>query len=101
MGRLEKNQKSEVPLVSQSWDNKIVGIWIQCSAYVIFNLERQDHKPQHFVEITLTANGVQHVSHEASDDMYTSLNKAVTKLEAQLRRQKEILREHHRGEKAC
>lgn len=63
-------------------------------AHVIFNVERQEHKPQHFVEITLTANGIKHVSHESSDDMYTSLNKAVSKLEAQLRRQKEILREH-------
>ena len=65
-------------------------------AHVIFNVERHEHKPQHFVEITLTANGIQHVSHESSDDMYTSLNKAVSKLEAQLRRQKEILKEHHK-----
>ena len=66
-------------------------------AHVIFNVEKVDHKPhQHHVEITVIAGGVQHVSQECSDDMYASLNKAVTKLEQQLRRQKERLKDHHK-----
>jgi len=65
-------------------------------AHVIFNLDRVDHKQTHNVEITLTAKGVQHVSHEVSEDMYTSINNAVRKLEEQLRRQKERQKDHHK-----
>jgi len=48
----------------------------------------------HVVEMTLNANGIQYISHEKSEDMYTSIDKAVTKLERQLKKYKERLKEH-------
>ncbi|OGQ05300.1 MAG: ribosomal subunit interface protein [Deltaproteobacteria bacterium RIFCSPLOWO2_01_44_7] len=59
-------------------------------AHVIFNVERFNH----LVEVTLNANGIQYISHEKSEDMYTSIDKAVAKLERQLRKYKERLKEH-------
>lgn len=62
------------------------------TAHVIFNTERFNH----IVELTLNANGIQHVSHEKSEDMYTSIDKAVRKLERQLIKYKERLKNHHK-----
>lgn len=59
-------------------------------AHIIFNVERFNHR----VEVTLNANGKQYVSHEKSEDMYTSIDKAVAKLERQLKKYKEQLKEH-------
>lgn len=59
-------------------------------AHVIFNVERFNH----LVEVTLNANGVQYISHEKSEDMYTSIDRAVTKLERQLKKYKEQLKKH-------
>lgn len=58
--------------------------------HVIFQVERFSH----IVEVTLNANGIQHVSQEKSEDMYTSLDSAIHKLEGQLRRYKERLKNH-------
>ncbi|MDO8527196.1 MAG: ribosome-associated translation inhibitor RaiA [Deltaproteobacteria bacterium] len=58
--------------------------------HVIFNVERFNQ----IVEVTLNANGVQYVSHEKSEDMYTSIDKAVAKLERQLKKYKEQLKKH-------
>lgn len=59
-------------------------------AHIIFGMERFHH----VVEVVLNANGIQYVSHEKSEDMYTSIDKAVTKLEHQLKKYKERLKEH-------
>lgn len=58
--------------------------------HVIFNVERF----QHIVEVTLNANGVQYISHEKAPDMYASIDGAMTKLERQIKRYKEQLKEH-------
>lgn len=60
--------------------------------HVIFNTERFNH----IVEITITANGMQHVSHEKSENMYTSIDNAIHKLERQLKKYKERLKSHHK-----
>lgn len=60
------------------------------TAHIIFHVERF----QHIVEVTLNANGIQHVSHEKDEDMYTSLDKAISKLERQLKKYKERMKEH-------
>jgi len=58
------------------------------TANLIFSLEKYRHK----VEITLHVNGKDFVSTEESDDMYTSVDRSVDKLERQLRRHKEKIR---------
>ena len=58
--------------------------------HVIFTKERF----QHIVEITVNTNGVQYVSQEKEKDMYASLDLAVQKLERQLKKSKERLKEH-------
>ncbi|MBI4373310.1 MAG: ribosome-associated translation inhibitor RaiA [Deltaproteobacteria bacterium] len=52
-------------------------------------------KSQHIAEITLSEN--QHVlnAKEGSHDMYQSLNRAIDKLESQLRKLKEKVKSHH------
>lgn len=62
------------------------------AAHVIFHTERFNH----IVEITITANGMQHVSHEKSENMYTSIDKAIHKLESQLKKYKERIKNHHK-----
>lgn len=59
-------------------------------AHVIFQVERF----QHLVEVTVNANGIQYVSHEKSEDMYTSIDKAIHKLERQLKKYKERIKNH-------
>lgn len=60
------------------------------TAHIIFHLERFHH----VVEVTLNANGIQYISCEKEKDMYASLDIAIAKLERQLRRYKEKLKEH-------
>ena len=60
--------------------------------HIIFNVNKFNHS----VEFTLNANGIQHISHETDKDMYASIDKAVTKLERQLKKYKEQLKEHHK-----
>ena len=60
------------------------------NVHVIFNVEKFHHS----VELTLNANGVQHVSHETDEDMYASIDKAVTKMIRQLKRYKEQIKDH-------
>ena len=54
------------------------------SAHVVFALE----KYRHFVEATLHVNGKDIVAHGESEDMYTSVDRVVEKLERQLRKYK-------------
>lgn len=61
--------------------------------HVIFNVEKFNH----IAEITLIANGNRYVGSQCSNDMYTSIDGAVKKLETQLRNYKERLK-GHKGE---
>ena len=65
------------------------------NAHLIFSLEKYRHK----VEITLHVNGRDFISIEESDDMYTSVDRTVDKLERQLRKHKTKLqnRKTHQG----
>jgi putative sigma-54 modulation protein len=59
------------------------------NAHVIFSLEKYRHR----VEITLHVNGKNFVSVEESDDMYASVDGSVDKLERQLRRHKDKVKD--------
>ncbi len=61
------------------------------NAHVIFNVEKFNH----IAEITLVANGIRYVGHQQSNDMYTSIDGAMKKLEKQLRNYKERVKGHH------
>lgn len=54
------------------------------SAHIVFSLE----KYRHFFEVTLHINGRNIVGHETSDDMYTSVDRVMEKLERQLLKHK-------------
>lgn len=56
--------------------NRVVG------AHVILHVERFEH----IAEITLSANGGRFIGHARSPDMYTSIDGAVDRLLAQLKR---------------
>jgi putative sigma-54 modulation protein len=60
------------------------------SAHVIFKVEGA----RHITEITVTMRGGQFVGTETGTDMYASLDAAVHKLEIQLSRNKDRLKEH-------
>ncbi len=60
------------------------------TAHIIFTVEKYRHR----AEITLHVNGRDFVSAEESDDMYASFDSALEKLERQLRRHKEKLRDN-------
>lgn len=63
------------------------------SAHIILQVEN-DHS--HRAEITLVDHGEHFISHASSHDMYASIDQAVGKLEAQLRRKKDR-HTHHKG----
>lgn len=63
------------------------------SAHVIFNVEGFRHS----VEIAFQSNGVRYFGKGESNDMYTSIDDAVTKIEKQLRKNKERVK-GHKGE---
>lgn len=58
---------------------------------VIMDIQKLDHR----VEIILKAGNLKMTSQASSQDMYVSIDKAVDKLEAQLRRYKSKLQDHH------
>ncbi len=60
------------------------------TAHIIFTVEKYRHR----AEITLHVNGRDFVGIEESDDMYVSFDAALDKLERQLRRHKEKLRDN-------
>lgn len=51
-------------------------------------------KSRHVAEVILIANGIKHVSSEQSNDLYTSIDQAMKKLEKQVKRYKERIKEH-------
>jgi len=63
------------------------------NAHVIFNVEGF----RHTVEIAFQFNGVRYFGKGESNDMYTSVDDAVTKIEKQLRKNKERVK-GHKGE---
>lgn len=63
------------------------------SAHIIMTIENCDH----CAEITLVGPGERLVGHAKSSDMYASIDRAVAKLQVQLRRKKDRVR-HHKGE---
>ncbi len=58
------------------------------NARLIFSLERYRHK----VEITLHVNGKDFVGIEETDDMYVSVDRSIEKLERQLKKHKEKIK---------
>lgn len=50
---------------------------------------------EHHVEISLKINNFKVCSHATTSDMYASIDKAVSKLEAQIRRYKSKIQDHH------
>lgn len=58
------------------------------NANLVFSLEKYRHK----VEISLHVNGRDFVGAEESDDMYTSVDRTIEKLERQLKRHKEKIK---------
>lgn len=58
------------------------------NANLVFSLEKYRHK----VEISLHVNGRDFVGTEESDDMYTSVDRTIEKLERQLKRHKEKIK---------
>lgn len=62
------------------------------SAHVILTIDRHEHK----AEIMLVDMGREYVGIEISTDMLSSIDNAVHKIESQLRKAKEKLKNHHR-----
>jgi len=60
------------------------------SAHVIFKVEGFRHS----VEIAFQSNGIRYFGKSESNDMYTSIDDAVTKIEHQLRKNKERAKDH-------
>ena len=51
---------------------------------------------QHKAEITLLDNGIKYIGVEKTNDMYLSIDHAVEKIAAQLKKNKEKVKNHHR-----
>lgn len=55
------------------------------AAHVILHVERF----QHIAEITLSANGAHYIGSDRSNDMYSSIDGAITKLLTQIKRDRD------------
>ncbi|PIR20166.1 MAG: ribosomal subunit interface protein [Deltaproteobacteria bacterium CG11_big_fil_rev_8_21_14_0_20_47_16] len=62
------------------------------AAHVILSIDRHEHK----AEITLVDMGHEYVSIERSTDMMASIDSAVHKIESQLRKAKDKIKNHHK-----
>lgn len=60
-------------------------------AHVIMDIEK---KNRHKIEIVLHTNAGKIFGEEKTDDMYASIDKVLGKMEVQLKRQKEKIKEH-------
>ena len=65
------------------------------SAHIILNVEGS----RHIAEITLSENHSLFNAREGSHDMYLSGDRAVSKLERQLKKYKEKIKDHHKRPK--
>lgn len=63
------------------------------AAHVILSVDRHEHK----AEITLVDMGHEYIGIEKSTDMFASIDNAVHKIERQLRKAKDKIRDHHRA----
>lgn len=63
------------------------------TAHIIFNVEG----PRHVAEITLHIKGASYIGIGTSNDMYTSIDDAVDRLQRQMGRRKERAK-NHKGE---
>ncbi len=63
------------------------------STHIILHVDKHH---SHRAEITLVDHGEHYISHADSSDMYASIDQAISKLEAQLRRKKDR-QKHHKG----
>ena len=57
-------------------------------------------KFRHMAEIILVEQNFQAKAKEITDDMYTSIDQAIDKIEAQVRKHKEKMQEHHKHHKS-
>lgn len=62
------------------------------SAHTILRKDGSQHK----AEITILANGKRYVGIERTNDMYLSIDHAVEKIITQLKKDKEITKNHHK-----
>jgi putative sigma-54 modulation protein len=62
--------------------------------HVILTVEHNHDKVNNTVEITLSENGNHLSAHEKSENMYASIDSAVGKIERQLKKYKEKLKNH-------
>ncbi|MBU4484135.1 ribosome-associated translation inhibitor RaiA [bacterium] len=60
------------------------------NVHIILSIEKFRHQ----AEITLNADGIQHVSRQQSEDLYTSIDQAVDKLMKQVKKHKERVKAH-------
>ena len=72
------------------------------SIHVILTVEPHHDKINNTVEIALSENGNQMSAHEKAENMYASIDMAVGKIERQLKKYKEKLKNHkgHTNKKA-
>jgi len=61
---------------------------------VVLHVEKIHHK----AEATVNAKGVTLHAHAASENMYATIDNLTDKLDSQVRRHKEKLTDHHRGD---
>ena len=61
---------------------------------VVLHVEKIHHK----AEATVSAKGVTLHAHATSDNMYATIDNLTDKLDSQVRRHKEKLTDHHRGD---
>ena len=54
-------------------------------------------KIRHQADATIVADGIKIQAHEVSDDMYSAIDMASDKLEKQLRRHKDKVKDHHKS----
>ena len=64
------------------------------NAHIILNVEGS----RHTAEITLSENHSVFAANETSHDMYHSVDRAIDKLETQLKKYKEKIKNHHKKE---
>jgi putative sigma-54 modulation protein len=59
-------------------------------AHVVLTLE----KFRHYAEVTIAANGLRINSEEVTDDMYSAIDKVIDKIERQVKKHKEKIKNH-------
>ncbi len=62
------------------------------SAHTVLSMDGSQHK----AEITIVDNGIRYVGIEMTNDMYLSIDHAVEKISAQLKKEKERVKDHHK-----